>query len=251
MATPRSMITQAKALYQEQTGSSTSKPELAAMSLLMAGHYEQVIALLGAVKALSEEGKNTLIWAYIEHGNALVDQAKTKSGEGADRLFEAAAEKYAQALAIKPDMHEALDNWGNALGAQAKTKSGEDADLLFEAAAEKYAQALAIKPDKHEALNNWGATLGAQAKTKSGDMRHDLIRRAIEFLSQAETAGYKEVYYNLACMHALGSDEEATERYLLAAKEHGTLPDRAFIEDDPDFSEVRNQDWFVRFLDEL
>ena len=166
-------------------------------------------------------------------------------------MFEAAAEKYAQALAIKPDKHEALINWGNALGNQAKTKSGEDADRLFEAAAEKYAQALAIKPDKREALNNWGATLSAQAKTKSGDMRRDIFTRAIDLLSQAETAGYKEVYYNLACVYALGGDEEATERYLLAAKEHGTLPDRAFVEDDPDFSEVRNQDWFVRFLDEL
>ena len=80
-------------------------------------------------------------------GNALLAQAKTKQGEAADRLFEAAYQKYAEALKLKPDMHEALNNWGNALGAQAKTKQGEAADRLFEAAYQKYAEALKLKPD--------------------------------------------------------------------------------------------------------
>ena len=66
-------------------------------------------------------------------GNALSDQAKTKSGAEADRLFAQAGEKYAEVLRIKPDKHEALYNWGNALAAQAKTKSGAEADRLFAA----------------------------------------------------------------------------------------------------------------------
>ena len=45
-------------------------------------------------------------------GNALSDQAKTKSDDEADRLFALAGEKYEQALAIKPDMHTYLGRAG-------------------------------------------------------------------------------------------------------------------------------------------
>ena len=48
-----------------------------------------------------------------------------RTGEDPDRLFAAAYEKYEQALQIKPDKHEALNNWGNALNEQAKTRTGE------------------------------------------------------------------------------------------------------------------------------
>jgi tetratricopeptide (TPR) repeat protein len=68
----------------------------------------------------------------------------------ARRLWAAAAERYAQALAIKPDKHEAAYNWGNALDAEARAVAPTDlaeARRLWAAAAERYAQALAIKPD--------------------------------------------------------------------------------------------------------
>ena len=72
--------------------------------------------------------------------------ARTKTGVDADKLFAEAGEKYAAALKIKPDYHEALNNWGNILGDLATTKTGVDADKLFAEAGEKYAAALKIKP---------------------------------------------------------------------------------------------------------
>ena len=48
------------------------------------------------------------------------------------------AEASAQAVAIKPDYHQAFYNWGLAL-----SKLGQYAE-----AGEKYAQAVAIKPDE-------------------------------------------------------------------------------------------------------
>ncbi len=48
--------------------------------------------------------------ALYNWGTNLSDQAQTKSGAEADRLFTEAGEKYQQALAIKPDLHEALNN---------------------------------------------------------------------------------------------------------------------------------------------
>ena len=185
MATPRSLIEQARARYERSEGEDTSKAELAAVPLMMAGHYEKAIVLLTKAQTLSDAGRNHLAWSYIELGNRLGDQANARLAEEADRLFEAAGEKFAQAIAIKPDQHDALYNWGTTLGDQAKTKTGNEADRLFEAAGEKFAQAIAIKPDQHDAIYNWGTTLGDQAKTKTGDEADRLFEAAGEKYAQA------------------------------------------------------------------
>ncbi len=106
--------------------------------------------------------------AFDNWGNTLFVQAREKQGEAADRFYEAAYQKYAEALRLKPDMHGALSNWGNALSAQAGRKQGEAADRLYEGAYQKYAEALRLKPDTREALSNWGTALADQAKTKQG-----------------------------------------------------------------------------------
>jgi len=143
--------------------------EILARTYLMKENYDAVIALLPKnAKDLTPELLELASWAYIMQGNSLSDQAKTKTGEETDRLFALAGEKYQAALKIKPDEHEALNNWGSALSEQAKTKTGDEADRLFVLAWEKYQAAIKIKPDKHEALNNWGSALSIQAKTKTG-----------------------------------------------------------------------------------
>ncbi|MBI3679702.1 MAG: hypothetical protein HY235_04835 [Acidobacteria bacterium] len=111
-------------------------------------------------------------------GNALSDQAKTKSGEEAGRLFEEAGRKYAEAIRLKPDNPEALSNWGAGLLGQAKTKSGEEAGRLFEEAGRKCAEAIRLKPDYPEALYNWGNALVGQARTKSREEAGRLFEEA-------------------------------------------------------------------------
>ncbi|MDI1310562.1 hypothetical protein, partial [Prosthecobacter sp.] len=106
--------------------------------------------------------------ALSNWGNALSDQAKTKQGAEADRLWQESYAKYSEAVRIKPDKHAAFNNWGNALSDQAKTKQGAEADRLWQESYAKYSEAVRIKPDKHEAFNNWAAALSAQAKTKQG-----------------------------------------------------------------------------------
>ena len=147
----------------------------------MSGEYDKVISL--ASKPLvekSSEAKEAISWSHVMLGVGLAEQAKEKTGEEADRLFAQAGEKYQAALEIKPDKHEALNNWGNALSAQAKGKTGEEAVRLFAQAGEKYQAALEIKPDQHEALYNWGVALLEQGKGKTGEEADRLFVQAGE-----------------------------------------------------------------------
>lgn len=169
----------ARSAGQEPSPEETAVPAPAAADaqrLLMAGDYEAVIALR------PESGQNIppdlvdpLSLAYVKQGNVLSEQAETKSGEEAARLFGLAGEKYKAALQVKPDYHIALYNWGNALSSQAEMKSSKEAVRLFGLAGERYKAALQVKPDKHEALDNWGLALIQQAKTKTGDEANRLL----------------------------------------------------------------------------
>jgi Tfp pilus assembly protein PilF/NAD-dependent SIR2 family protein deacetylase len=144
-------------------------PELS--KLLLAGKYSEIFMLWSVYgEQFSEGQRDDVAWAYTLSGNdvaeeasevALIDvsAARVKWGEAYD--------KYAQALAIKPDMHEALNNWGSALNKEAQTLVSVDvsaARVKWGEAYDKYAQALAIKPDMHEALNNWGSALDDEAR---------------------------------------------------------------------------------------
>ena len=94
-------------------------------------------------KELDNESLSSLLSSiYCDWGNYLGALAQTKSGEDAEGLFRESFEKYAKAVEIKPDKHEAFYNWGNYLGALAQTKSGEEADALFRQAFEKYEKAV-------------------------------------------------------------------------------------------------------------
>ena len=175
-ASPRKWIQRAIADFEPGV-----RTVVGALGMLMAGDYEGVFGLAKEHRGpLPPELAHALAWSYIAQGNALSDHAKAQTAEEADKLYKLAGESYAAALAIKPDKHEALNNWGVALSDQAKTRTGEEADRLYRLAGEKYAAALAIKPDKHEALYNWGVALSAQATTKTKKLADWLYRVAGE-----------------------------------------------------------------------
>ena len=223
--------------------------EVEALRLLLAGEYGQVLQFLPARgETLSPKLAEALSWALVTQGNRHSDDALTKSGEHADRLFALAGEKYQAALGIKPDKHEALNNWGIALSDQAKTKSGEHADHLFALAGEKYQAALGIKPDKHEALYNWGTALSHQARTKSGEQADGLYNLAMEKLILAEKLQPGVAAYNLACIAALRGDEAGAENWLLTSQRIGQLPSRQDLLNDLDLASIRKKSWFEKIL---
>ena len=156
------------------------------------------IAAMRQLHAFLSQDPETRLAALNNWGNALSDQAKTKAGEEADRLFEEAGRKFAEALRLKADDHEALSNWGAALSDQAKAKAGEEADRLLEEAGRKFAEVLRLKPDYHVALNNWGNALSDQAKTKAGREAERLFEEAGRKYAEALRLkpDYHEALYN-------------------------------------------------------
>ena len=116
-------------------------------------------------------------WLPTVIGNALSAQAQLKGNTPeADRLFAEASQKYAAAVRIKPDMHEAFDAWGIALSDQAQLKGNTpEADRLFAAAAQKFGEAVRLKPDMHEAFDAWGIALLVQARLKGNTPEADRL----------------------------------------------------------------------------
>jgi tetratricopeptide (TPR) repeat protein len=154
--------------------------DLQVTAAYMAGDYDKVIQLVPADQEVPPELVDQVSWSYINQGITLCEQARQKSGAEADRLLAQAGDKYSAALRIKPDMHEALNNWGTALAEQAEQMFGAEADRLFAQAGEKFDAALRFKPDKHEALYNWGLALYEQAKQNSGVEADRLFAQAGE-----------------------------------------------------------------------
>jgi len=187
-------------------------------------------------------------WAYITQGNQLVDVAKQKTGEEADTLFERACAAYQAALKIKPDMHEALNNWGNALSDQAKTKSPPQSDELYAQAFAKYEAVLKIKPNLHEALNNWGAALLEQSRTRSAQEADNLLAEAEKKLLGAERLSPGFVAYNLACIAARRGQPDACREWLEKSRQAGKLPSPSLLRTDPDLQSMRTHPWFADFL---
>jgi len=177
--TPRQWID--AAIERFEKGSLSEGAFGAALRLLLAGAYESVLEFRKEYdKAPSRELGDPLSWAYVMQGNTISDKAKTRTGEEADRLLSEASEKYQAALAINPNMHQALNNWGNTIADRARLKSGTEVDVLFAEAAQKYKAALTIKQDMAEALFNWGNALLDQGGQKVGEEADRLFSEAEE-----------------------------------------------------------------------
>jgi len=155
------------------------------------------------------------------------------------------AEKYRQAITIKPDFHEAYTNWGNDLGNLAKTKTGDEAEALYREAFEKYEQAVTLKPDLHEAYNNWGICLGNLAETKSGAEAETLYRKAFEKYRQSAELGGD--CYNLACLYALRSENKQALKYLERSLANNEIT-AAYVKQDTDWESYLADDDFIALL---
>src|SRR6185503_2217504 len=84
---------------------------LRARELLLMGNYNAVIEMeTELANTPTDELAQLVAWGYLYAGNEFFPEAKNKTGEEADRLWELAGKNYAAARNIFPACREALNN---------------------------------------------------------------------------------------------------------------------------------------------
>ena len=91
--------------------------------------------------SLSAEARSVLAWRFVEQGNAHFAEAEVLIGSERLAKLAEASDKYGTALKIKPDMHEALNNWGGVLLDQCAELDGAARQEGLKSAEEKLLRA--------------------------------------------------------------------------------------------------------------
>ncbi|MDP2902671.1 MAG: hypothetical protein Q8N96_06140 [Methylovulum sp.] len=178
-------------------------------------------------------------------------QARKSEGSAADNLFKGAYQGYAQLLLDDPLRADALYNWGFALLHQAKTKTGTDAAKIYQDAINKFAFCMLINPNYLGAAMDGGVAymdLARLNQMPSDDELYDLAKKQFEMANAIHKG---TASYNLACIYALRGEQDACLDALENSRDNGSLPVLADILADPDLSRVKEQQWFIDFIDAL
>lgn len=178
-------------------------------------------------------------------------EARNSEGSKADQLFNKVYQDYADVVANELVIAEALYNWGFALLHQAKTKSGEQAAKLYQEAIDKFSFCLTIEPAYLGAAIDGGVAYMELARVKAVESNDSLYEKAKDYFEKANAIQAGSASYNLACIYGLRGDKEACLTALEIAKGKGSLPVPADILADPDLGGVKNQEWFIDFMESL
>lgn len=242
-----------KTVQEDKTADPVLRLRAEAIAASEAEEADKAYALWSALTKLQPNDAsaelNAGYWAHV-CGNC-------STGSDKSHWLKLAGTHYAQALGIKPDMHEAAYNWGTALVAEAQAVAATDlaaARGLWRQAGAQYQRALSIKPDKHEAADNWGNALLTEA---SAIAQHDpgrsrqLLVQAEQLLLEHANAAPGVVAYNLACVYGLRADVQSCLKWLKVAQEHKTLVSCEHIRNDKDLEPVCTDPAFTEWLNQV
>ena len=186
--------------------------------------------------------------------NATIEQtAKARKSEGstADGLYKAAYQVYGDVLHDDPLRADALYNWGFALLHQAKTKTGDEAARIYQDAIDRFAFCLLINPDYLGSAINGGVAYMDLARLKKVEPDNELYELARKQFEKANAIQAGTASYNLACIYGLRGDKDACLKALENARDKVTLPEAGDILNDPDLDNIKEQGWFVEFMETL
>lgn len=199
---------------------------------------------MSILSSFSKRNKLTSIIKQTAH-------ARKSEGHAADQLYKSAYEGYAEVLLDDSLRADTLYNWGFALLHQAKTKEGDQAAKIYQDALDKFAFCQLINPNYLAAAINGGVAFMDLARLK--DVPHDdeLYDKAKQQFETANAIHKGTASYNLACIYALRNDQDACLKALENSRDNGSLPEASEILNDPDLDSVKEQQWFVDFLEPL
>ncbi len=185
--------------------------------------------------------------------SAINQTAKARSCEGktADQLYKGAYHDYADVLVGDPLRSDALYHWGFALLHHAKVKTGAEAIKLYQEAIAKFSFCLLLNPSYLGAAINGGVAYMDLARLRNVDCHDEDYERAKSYFEKANTIQSGSASYNLACIYGLRSEGNACLQALRNSRNRGSLPDAEEIINDPDLDKVKDQAWFVEFMEKL
>ncbi len=178
-------------------------------------------------------------------------QARKSEGVKADQLFKGTYQGYAEVLQDDPLRAAALYHWGFTLLHHAKTKSGDEAIKLYEECIAKFSFCMLIDPNYMGAAIDGGVAYMDLARLKGVAPTDELYEMARKQFEKANSIQAGTASYNLACIYGLRGDGEVCLKALQNAKDKGSLPDAQDILNDPDLDSVKNQGWFLEFMESL
>jgi len=189
--------------------------------------------------------------AKLTAASKLVASARKSEGSRADQMYKSIYEDFADVIAGDALRAEALYNWGFALLHQAKTKSGAEAIKIYQEAITRFSFCLMIEPNYLGAAIDGGVACMDLARSKAASYNDELYDSAKMYFEKANAIQAGSASYNLACIYGLLGAKEECLKALETAKNRGSLPEAADILADPDMKTVKNQPWFLDFMETL
>jgi hypothetical protein len=108
-----------------------------------------------------------------------------------------------------------------------------------------------INPNYLGAAINGGVAYMDLARLNKVKSDHELYELAKKQFEKANAIQAGTASYNLACIYGLRGDKDACLKALENSRDKVTLPEACDILNDPDLVNVKEQDWFVEFMQSL
>jgi tetratricopeptide (TPR) repeat protein len=209
--------------------------------------------------------------------NALECMGNRAPMPAADQLYQAAEQKYAAALVIKPGDRSVMCSLATLLWRRARRRCGEEARGLLSKSSEWLDAALAENPTDTRALSTRAWILFSRTRVQPGvetdrllseaaaqfaanrdPQLHQaagliywaqgLLESAKQRLTAAESVEPGSAAYNLACVCAQLGDESGCRHWLERSREPGILVSREQMSAEQELAAVRDQPWFRELL---
>lgn len=176
-----------------------------------------------------------------------IAQARKSEPALAEQLYKGAYQGLASVINGNLLFSEALYHWGFGLLHEARDAEPEHAPAIYEDAIAKFSFCLLTNSNYLGAAIDGGVAFMELARISPENSRNELYKLAEDFFEKACSIQKGSAAYNLACVHSLFGNLDASQTALLEARDNGCLPDLQVMLDDADLDNLKQTAWFKDF----